>query len=125
MKYPQAVFSFFLISILFWNTFYVSVTYAYYYIDQSGFIERFCENIDKPEMECNGKCHLKEVVEKKTTNNEVPINLIITEKINLFFENNNDLDLHLCTIERKERTDGYFNLYSYTREYSWYHPPQA
>ena len=101
------------------------MTYAYYYVDQSGFIERFCENIEKPEMKCNGKCHLKDVVEKETTNEKIPIKLIAPKEITLFFDYDEDLDLAINIIERSKKNDCYFNLYSYTKEYSWYHPPQV
>ena len=29
-------------------------------------IENFCENTDKPEMQCNGKCHLAKQIEADT-----------------------------------------------------------
>jgi len=125
MKYYKGVFSLFFISVFFWHIFYVSLTYAYYYIDQSGFIEQFCENIDKPEMECNGKCHLKNIVEKKTSNEKTPINLIVQEEITLFFDHLNNLDLVLNIIEKREKNEYYFNFYSYSKEYSLYHPPQV
>lgn len=124
MKYQKIVFSFFLISVLFWNTIYISLTYTYYYADQSGFIELFCENVDKPEMQCNGKCHLKDVVEKTTTNEKTPINLIAPKEITLFFEIINEIDLQSINSNRNKQHDWYFNLYSFTKEYSWYHPPQ-
>lgn len=35
-------------------------------------ISEKCENKDKPEMHCNGKCHLKKQIEKTTPKKNVP-----------------------------------------------------
>ncbi len=67
MNRQQNIFTYILITAMIWNVLYVPLTYAYYYADQSYFIAQFCDNIDKPEMKCNGKCHLKEVTEKNAT----------------------------------------------------------
>lgn len=34
---------------------------SFYHLNNKSFTELFCENQDKPEMECNGKCYLTEV----------------------------------------------------------------
>jgi len=121
----KVVFSYLLMVVLLWNTLYVSLTYTYYYIDQSGFIERFCDNIDQPELECNGKCHLKDVVENKTTRDNVPESIALLEEINLFFYHKNRINFSIKDIETNKQIDCYFNLYSYTNVYSLYHPPQV
>jgi len=76
-------------------------------------------------MKCDGKCHLKDVVEKKATTEKTPINLIVPEEITLFFDDINNLKLAINYNENLKKIDFYFNLYSYTKEYSWYHPPQS
>ncbi len=35
-----------------------SVVFLHWKINQSEIIQNYCENKDKPEMACNGKCHL-------------------------------------------------------------------
>ena len=35
-----------------------------YLIDVQTYTELYCENTDKPEMECNGKCHLSKELAK-------------------------------------------------------------
>ena len=72
MNRRQNIFSLILVTAMLWNVFYVPLTYAYYYIDQSDFIAQFCENTDKPELKCNGKCHLQEVSKKDATNDKAP-----------------------------------------------------
>lgn len=31
-------------------------------------IKNYCENVDQPEMKCNGKCHMKKVLTEETSN---------------------------------------------------------
>ena len=62
----------------------ISATYAYYYLDTAGFIERLCENKDKPEMHCNGNCHLKKVVENNTEDSTIPFKDIDYKEILLY-----------------------------------------
>jgi len=125
MKYQKVVFSFVLFLALFWNTFYVSLTYAYYFVDQPGFIEQFCENIEKPEMKCDGKCHLKDVVEKKTTKEDVPVNMIVLEETTLFFKKITNPNLKGNIFEEKKQFIWYSNFYSYTDGYSIDRPPEV
>ncbi len=35
-----------------------------YMLNKDYITEAFCVNKDKPELECNGKCHMKDVMEK-------------------------------------------------------------
>lgn len=49
----------FLVSFLFSTLFYnvrFSFLVLFYNVDNQSFTEAFCENIDKPELECNGSC---------------------------------------------------------------------
>ncbi len=59
-----------------YNTLRVSITYMYYNIDPVGFIEALCENKDKPELQCNGKCHLKKVIESNQNQEKAPVKII-------------------------------------------------
>ena len=56
-----------------------------YFINQSEIIELFCINKEKPQMQCEGKCHLaKELVATDTDNNDSP-----------FSQNSNEVNLEL------------------------------
>lgn len=44
--------------------FYTLVNFAIY---QEEITEEFCENKDKPKLECNGKCHLSKVLANQPT----------------------------------------------------------
>ena len=66
-----------------------------YMVNYDYIVNELCENKDKPEMECNGKCHLgKEVAKEnsdsdanpfsgKTSKTEIP-QVIISEKVSDF-----------------------------------------
>ena len=58
-----------------WTQFYNTAVVSIYELNTSEFIAEFCENQDKPELECNGKCHLSKQlvdVQKEPQSNEPP-----------------------------------------------------
>ena len=117
-------FSVILIIAMLWNVFYVSLTYAYYFVDRDGFIAEYCVNIDKPEMKCNGKCHLKDVSKKDSTNEKAPSKVTLTKEVNLFVQEKEKIDFGFIVYTKKQ-INNYYNLYSYLGEYALYHPPQV
>ena len=124
MKPRSIIISISLAVIILLNIFYVPLTYAYYYMDQSGFIALLCENKDEPELECNGKCHLKKVSQNDSENNNNPIPLVLEKEIILFFQN------PTCKTETKSYDDrsifdNYLMHYFYTRTYNFFHPPRV
>jgi hypothetical protein len=102
----------------------VSITYIYYNVDTAGFIEALCENKDKPELQCNGKCHLKKIT--KTTNEEKnqPIELIDFKDILLYNQKNYSHHLSDNTLQKKP-SFFYLNLYSFKLLETCFHPPNA
>ena len=61
--YPGTrILSFFLAFLLWGSTLRTPLIYAYYLLDQEGFIEQLCENRDKPELQCDGKCYLSQML---------------------------------------------------------------
>lgn len=101
----------------------VSLTFAYYEIDPIGFIEMLCENLDKPELECNGKCQLKKVTETNSSDSKKAPNVINFKEILLYkvsIDNyiiGNDLD-------NTYQNYNYLNLYSYLQFSNCFHPPK-
>lgn len=124
MKNWQILITFFLSSLILYNSLRVSFTYIYYNIDTKGFIEAFCENIDKPELECNGKCHLKKIVETDNKDNNRPIQLIDLKNSLLYNENLTTINLKPLKLKKKD-SFFYKNLYNYKISFSLFHPPQV
>ena len=109
---------------MFWNTFQVSITYAFYYVSPLEFIEQFCDNIDKPELQCNGKCHLKEVATKSSTDDKVPSEYITFKDFSLFVVSNFSYQLYRIRKSNKKIFQ-YNNLYAFIDKSSIFHPPKA
>ena len=102
----------------------VSLTFTYYKIDPIGFIEQLCENKDKPELVCNGKCHLKKVTESKSDDNNLPNQIIDFKEILLYYTNSKKYSYEVKTVKQKSNIL-YYNHYSFLNEYDYFHPPKS
>ncbi|WP_152971428.1 hypothetical protein [Lacinutrix algicola] len=111
--------------LILFNSTRVSLTYAYYKLDPVGFIEALCVNKDKPELQCNGKCHLNKVLKSHDKDQDIPENVVDFKELLLYtitlekivFKQINDL--------KKQNTSIYKNLYSYNSINDCFHPPQV
>jgi len=87
------------------------------------FFATICANKDNPEMQCNGKCHLKKQIqqheEESSKENQ------ITEKENqLFFQNKSD-STNTSAISSSEKRLSYLEpLYSTQHFFDVFHPPK-
>ena len=124
MKNWRIILSFLLSSLILFNTLRASLTYIYYAIDTEGFIEFFCENIDKPELECNGKCQLKKVIETDTNNTNKPKHLIDLKEVLLYKESLLVFDFN-SYVSKQKQFFFYNELYNYKTSFSFFHPPQV
>lgn len=87
------------------------------------FIENFCVNTDKPELECDGKCYLSDVLDKKTP--EAPKNASIFLDIELIFTSSS-FDTKLVFVEYiLKKTASYYYKSNYNFQYfkSSFKPP--
>lgn len=109
--------------LIIFNILRVSLTFAYYNIDPIGFIEALCENKDKPELKCNGKCELKKVTQSSRNNEKAPSQLIDFKDILLYKETPFSYSFR-TTIIKNQNLFSYLNNYSYLQVNSSFHPPQ-
>ena len=124
VKISSIILSFTLTALILFNSFRVSITYAYYELDPIGFIEKLCENKDKPELQCNGKCQLKKVAEENTDNQQEPTKYTSLKEITLFVVNK--LEYVLSKIEKSENKNfKYKNLYAFSSIHQIDRPPQV
>lgn len=56
--------------VLLTNSLKTSFIYGWYALEIESFIETLCENTDKPEMQCNGKCFLTKVTASDSSENQ-------------------------------------------------------
>ncbi len=62
-----------ILSLLFTITFYslrLSITFIQYAVFNDSFTEMYCVNTDKPELKCNGKCHLENELGDENSSSE-------------------------------------------------------
>jgi len=123
VKISTIITSIILGSLILFNSLRVSFTYAYYEIDPIGFIEKLCENKDKPELQCNGKCHLKKVTESSSKESNKPTRLIGFKEILLYSEKPFEYSFNKVFIQKKASSE-YVNLYNYLNLQNCFHPPQ-
>lgn len=124
MKNWKLFFSIALSTLVLFNTLRVSFTYAYYNLDPIGFIEALCENKDKPELECNGKCHLKKITNTNNEEKNQQIQLIDFKEILLFNQINESLRLSKYTFQ-SSKSFHYSNLYNFKLLKTCFRPPNV
>ncbi len=107
------------------NSLRVSITYAYYKLDPVGFIETLCENKDKPELQCNGKCHLKKVAESQDSNEKTPESIVDFKELMLVSYPKEDIKQLKEFVLKKHAPNCYNNLYSFLNTEDWFHPPRV
>lgn len=70
------LFSFTILIFQFRLSFYV----LEYSLDNQTFTEKYCENKDKPELKCNGKCHLAKVA-NDNSKNTIPLTNLLEKEV--------------------------------------------
>jgi hypothetical protein len=100
-----------------------AIPYLDYAIRKSYIIEKLCVNKDKPEMACNGKCHLKEQVQKNESSERdlpFPVPQLQRELQDfLVYTNMDDAELPVNLLKEPL----YYNYYAFHFAESVFHPP--
>ena len=116
-----------LVSVFLLKTFNTSIVLANYHINKDYIAKVLCVNKSKPQMHCNGKCHLKNELNKTEKKEHSPANPV-TEKsqVQLFSESNSTFDLLNTVIlnPNKLLSNCSFHL-SEKHLDSVFHPPQV
>lgn len=95
---------------------------AYYELNIEYITEKFCENKEKPELACNGKCHLAKELSVVESNTDSSLQLgegttasLVSECFTpLFYSSLNSFDI-LTTVPSLIKED----LKTYTKAYSY------
>jgi len=102
----------------------VPITYSYYKLDPIGFIEKLCENIDKPELKCNGKCHLKKIAKTTDDTQKTPESVIDFKELLLYTNSISDYTFSYQNNFKQKLNTEYQNFYSFSSIYDCFHPPK-
>ncbi|MDO6597418.1 hypothetical protein Q4512_10875 [Oceanihabitans sp. 2_MG-2023] len=125
MKICTYIFTFLLTTLLLFNSTRVSLTYIYYNMDTVGFIEVFCVNKDKPELVCNGKCHLKKVAKSQNKEQKTPESIIDFKQLLLYTNTLETMVFSKKQHVKKKQINTYQNLYSFKNISDCFHPPRV
>ncbi|MBT8314330.1 MAG: hypothetical protein KJP26_07695 [Maribacter sp.] len=103
----------------------IAGTIGYYALFTEDFVERFCENKERPELNCDGKCALSKMLLQESNDEKSPINidLLKTETV-LFLESRMHFDL-IINGDVTNTINTYANLYRFELIDQEIHPPQA
>ncbi|MFD0933568.1 hypothetical protein ACFQ0R_13265 [Psychroflexus salinarum] len=98
---------------------------SYYMVFTDNFIESYCENTDQPDLECDGKCFLGDVLDKKEP--DTPKNASVFLESELVFTTT-DFETGLSVdalISKKKPSYFYTSLYNFHYPKSSFKPPAA
>lgn len=104
---------------------------AYYELNVEYITEKFCENKEKPQLQCNGKCHLAKelsVVGTNSSNDQEEGVKIVTAYKSFTPLFHQDIKLDFLSNEGNvtlQNKDSFFysDCYSFSSEYSLLKPP--
>ena len=126
MKISTLVITSLLMVLIVFNSIRVSLTYAYYKLDPIGFVENLCENKDKPQLQCNGKCQLMRVAESQNSDQNTPESIIDFKELILYPSPNTSFQLtQYIPIRRQYFSSHYLNLYTFNNTSDCFHPPRV
>lgn len=100
--------------------------YLDYVINKEYIAKILCINKDKPELKCNGKCHLINEIKKQATEENKPLFPFgnqIQENILLWFHPFFDNYLTDLLNSSYNRYSNYIKIYNYLSFYYFFHPP--
>src|SRR5690606_7429922 len=84
ISYRRYVFSLLFIALVMMGNLRFSSMYVYYSLNREGFIAQLCENKDRPELNCDGKCMLAKMLQAQTDGDERPMPIIGWEQLTVF-----------------------------------------
>jgi len=99
-------------------------TIGYYALFTDNFVENFCENKDKPSLNCNGKCALSKMLNQASETEQAPLNLDWLKSETVLFVPSLAAMVFLKSSHLKSDNFQYFNLYSFKFTQRLIHPPQ-
>lgn len=118
-------FGIFLLSLFMFTQVYNTAMWVNYELNTEVITDLFCENTDKPEMNCHGVCHLKKQVINQEQDSPVESNQqFYINEIQLFSSNE---EITLSKVSEEVVSHSFYenDLYSFLTENSLFHPPKV
>lgn len=98
---------------------------AYFECNIDYIIETYCVNKEKPELQCNGKCHLAKQMQTPTTSdNEQALISVVESFFPVFFSNYPNLEFNQIAFQLK-KSNIFTSTQNYTYRFEYFHfkPP--
>lgn len=96
---------------------------THYWANMLYYATELCENTDKPELRCEGKCQVTKEI-SKTESNRKSATSISLEEINLFTFSNFDLTTETLYRYSNKSFSSLSNHYIFTSLKDFFHPPE-
>ena len=115
----------FLLSLFVFTQVYNTAMWVNYEMNIEEITDLFCENTDKPELNCHGTCHLKKQIISSEGQDPIESNtLFYLNEIQLF--SSSETSNLIVLIDEEINHQSFIGLnYSYLEGKSLFHPPQA
>ena len=92
-------------------------------IDQEYIAEFLCENTDKPELDCHGKCYLMQMLAEQEQKKQENLPSIDLSEYPIGFVDVFALPVRHASVSAPRIYPNHSNCYSYLYDYSDFHPP--
>ncbi|EIJ38703.1 hypothetical protein [Galbibacter orientalis] len=94
-----------------------------YVVNQDYIAEYLCINKDKPEMHCDGKCYLMQMLEEQRNEKKQNLPSIDLREYPIGFVTVLTLENTTFSPSDLKNTNNYTNKYSFLNSYQYFHPP--
>ncbi len=105
------------------NILRVTAIYSWYALDMDSFVEQLCENKDKPQLKCNGKCYLSKMM-AESSKKESPSPLLTEWEPQFFYDASRIVLPELAPVTMQRNNFYYLFQVSDTDLASVFHPPR-
>ncbi len=103
-----------------------SLLYVLYKFDAELFISMFCENKNRPQLHCNGKCKLAKMLkEEKNEEATKVLKQLQSDVVFCFPQKWIGFSRQESTVSNEKHLTGYQNLYTFLFMARNYRPPQV
>ena len=115
----------FLFSLFMYSQVYNTWAWVNYELNIDEITEAYCENTDKPDLECHGKCHLKkQIIQTTPPATEQSSQIVYINEIQLFTDYSNII-IPTSLNQRLAHQTNFEANYSFLQSFGIFHPPQA
>lgn len=115
----------FLLSLFLFSQVYNTSVWLHYQLNVDEITELFCENTNKPEMNCHGVCHLKKQIIQTDQNTPIETESVFYLNEIQLFSDQNDVKIVFPKSTLISHQTIFISTYSHLQENQIFHPPKV